>query len=220
MKQAIRIYPSIAWQTHSQIAVAVEEVLRAGHVASNEAAALIMRRLFDVDTTTHPDYPPPVVCGFGKHPLPAERPPSITIGHGSISLKCAPDAIQRFVDRRIAAITGVKPPTYLAGPYSHPDRAVRVQRFEQLNAFAAQLMTAGELVYSPISHTHPIAEAGALPLDWEFWKKYDTAFIEHSRRVVVLMLDGWRESKGVTAEIEIAKTLGTPVEYVTQPTKG
>lgn len=107
-----------------------------------------------------------------------------------------------------------RPLTYLAGPYSHPDRAVRVGRFECLNAYAAQLMAAGELVYSPISHTHPIAEAGALPLGWEFWKKYDTAFIEHSRRVVVMMLDGWKESKGVTAEIEIAVALGTPVDYV------
>jgi len=33
---------------------------------------------------------------------------------------------------------------------------------------------------------------------------------------VVLTLEGWRESKGVAAEIEIAKQLGIPVEYSTE----
>lgn len=109
---------------------------------------------------------------------------------------------------------GHKPLTYLAAPYSHPDRAVRIARFHAINSVAAELMRAGELVYSPISHTHPIAEAGDLPLGWDFWQKYDTAFIEHSKRVVVLQLDGWRESKGVTAEIKIAQSLGTPIDYI------
>lgn len=106
-----------------------------------------------------------------------------------------------------------KPFTYLAAPYSHAERDVRVFRFNEINKFAAELMRAGELVYSPISHTHPIAEAGDLPRGWEYWERYDTAFIEHSRRIVVLMLPGWVESKGVTAEIGIAERLGTPVTF-------
>lgn len=104
--------------------------------------------------------------------------------------------------------------TYLAGPYSHPERAVRVQRFEALNRAAAVLMAAGEHVYSPISHTHPIAEAGSLPLGWDFWEQYDRIYLGMSRRVVVLTLDGWRDSKGVTAELAIAAELGLPVEYM------
>lgn len=104
--------------------------------------------------------------------------------------------------------------TYLAGPYSHPDRAVRVSRFEALNAAAAKLMAAGEHVYSPISHTHPIAEAGDLPLGWDFWEQYDRIYLGIAKRVVVLMLDGWRESKGVTAELAIAAEYGLPVEFI------
>lgn len=108
----------------------------------------------------------------------------------------------------------VAPLTYLAAPYSHPDRSVRVARFEAINKVAAKLMSDGALVYSPISHTHPIAEAGSLPIGWDFWQTYDKAFIYHSRKVVVLMLDGWQQSKGVTAEIAIATDAGIPIEYL------
>lgn len=108
----------------------------------------------------------------------------------------------------------VKALTYLACPYSHVSRIIRVERFERANAAAAKLMAAGEHVYSPISHTHPIAEAGDLPLGWDFWEQYDRIYLSISKRVVVLTLNGWQESKGVTAELAIAAELGIPVEHM------
>lgn len=107
--------------------------------------------------------------------------------------------------------------TYLACPYSHPDRAVRVARFEAANRAAGALMREGRIVFSPISHTHPIAEASDLPLGWDFWEAFDRAYLAHSRLVVVLTIDGWRESKGVTAELAIAAELGIPVDYLDAP---
>jgi hypothetical protein len=103
---------------------------------------------------------------------------------------------------------------YLATPYSHPERVVRLQRFEKVNAVAARLMRDGMHIFSPISHTHPIAEAGDLPLGFDFWQKYDTAFLNNCCKLIVLRLDGWEKSVGVTAEIEIAKSLGLPIEYI------
>jgi hypothetical protein len=32
--------------------------------------------------------------------------------------------------------------------------------------------------------------------------------------LIVLMLDGWEQSRGVNAEIALARELGLPVEYV------
>jgi hypothetical protein len=107
-----------------------------------------------------------------------------------------------------------KPLVYLACPYSHPDAAVRDARFRAANVAAAALMRAGHKVFSPISHTHPIAEAGALPLGWDFWEAFDRAYLDHAGLVIVLRLDGWRESRGVTAELSIARELGIPVEYI------
>lgn len=103
---------------------------------------------------------------------------------------------------------------YLATPYSHPDREVRLDRFEAVNEAAAKLMETGNTVYSPISHTHPIAEAGNLPLGWDYWERVDRAFIEWADAIYVLRLVGWEESKGVKAEIAIAEELGKPVAFI------
>jgi len=103
---------------------------------------------------------------------------------------------------------------YLACPYSHPNRDIRVARFNAANRAAAALMAQGKHVFSPISHTHPIAEAGDLPLDWDFWASYDRTILGVCCEVVVLMLDGWKESKGVTAEIAIARELGLSITHM------
>ena len=103
---------------------------------------------------------------------------------------------------------------YLAVPFTHPDKAVMEDRFKRVNAVAAKLMARGDYVFSPISHTYPIALAGVLPHGWEFWEGYDTAMISRCTFVYVLMLDGWKESKGVTGEIKLAKKYDIPVVFV------
>lgn len=107
--------------------------------------------------------------------------------------------------------------TYLACPYSDPDPDVQQRRFEAANAAAAFYMARGEHVLSPISHTHPIALAGELPKDWAFWKSYDTELLRCCGLLRVLRLDGWDSSVGVSAEIQIARSLGIPVEFVHWP---
>jgi nucleoside 2-deoxyribosyltransferase len=102
---------------------------------------------------------------------------------------------------------------YLASPYSHPDPAVREQRFRAACRAAVALLRAVQVVFSPITHSHPLAQHG-LPGNWQFWERYDRAFLERCDEVVVLMLDGWGESVGVQAEIRIAWELGKPVRYL------
>ncbi len=77
-------------------------------------------------------------------------------------------------------------------------------------------MLRGIHVFSPISHTHPIACVGDLPKSWEFWEAYDRVILAACCKVMVLMLDGWKESVGVQTEIKIAQELGLPVEYIEQ----
>ena len=100
---------------------------------------------------------------------------------------------------------------YLATPYSHAKPTVRVQRFNKINEVAAKLMAEGIHVYSPISHTHPIAEAGDLPKGWDFWEQYDRHFIAWCDEVWVYCGEGWQESKGVQAEMRIAWEMGKKV---------
>jgi nucleoside 2-deoxyribosyltransferase len=102
---------------------------------------------------------------------------------------------------------------YLASPYTHADPAVREQRFRAACQAAAFLMGKGMHIFSPIAHTHPIAEFG-LPKDWAFWQQYDRVFLQACSRLLVLTLKGWQQSTGVQAEIGIMAALGKPVDYM------
>lgn len=102
---------------------------------------------------------------------------------------------------------------YLASPYSHPDPAVREQRFRAACQVAADMMRQGEQVFSPIAHTHPIAEFG-LPKGWEFWEKFDRWFIERCEEFAILEIDGWKTSKGIRAEMALTVKYSKPVTYI------
>ena len=102
---------------------------------------------------------------------------------------------------------------YLASPYTRPDPAVRQWRFEAACRATARMICEGMFVFSPVVDSHPLTLYG-LPGDWDFWQRYDRAHLERCDRFMVLALDGWRESKGVQAEMAIARELGMPVRMV------
>jgi hypothetical protein len=102
---------------------------------------------------------------------------------------------------------------YLASPYSHPDPTVRARRFRATCQAAAKLIRDGHVVFAPISHSHPMTEFG-LPADWQFWERHDIEFLRRCNELVVLKLDGWRESRGVQAEIDLALEMDLPIRYL------
>lgn len=104
---------------------------------------------------------------------------------------------------------------YLASAYSHPDPAVRLERYYKVAEVAAKLMKQGEVVFCPITHSHQIGVALDLPVDHDFWSRQDMPFLVHASELMVLMMDGWRESVGVAAEIALAKQLGIPIYFLT-----
>ncbi|MHB0978414.1 MAG: DUF1937 family protein [Minisyncoccota bacterium] len=105
---------------------------------------------------------------------------------------------------------------YLASPYSHSMPAVRELRFHQANAAAAWLMRQGHVVFSPISHSHPIA--AYLPekqlLDHKFWMAQDLGILTLASSLFVLMTPGWDKSKGMAAELLHAKKHNIQIEYL------
>lgn len=103
---------------------------------------------------------------------------------------------------------------YLAAPYSHADAEVREARFQAINKVAGELMKVGFFVYSPISHSHPIAQVCELPTDFAYWRDYCKAMIECCNELFVLMLPGWQESVGVNAEVQIAYDNGLEIRYI------
>lgn len=112
----------------------------------------------------------------------------------------------------------MKPLVYLASPYMHPSPKMRELRAQQAMEFYARLRAAGYIVYCPIAHSHEASEymaAHGLPvMDSEWWREENEAFLEHCDLLIVLCLDGWEQSKGVTREIEFAEKRGMRVLFL------
>jgi len=103
---------------------------------------------------------------------------------------------------------------YLASPWSHPERSCRLRRYEDALAATVALFRAGHDVFSPIVYSHPLHEAG-LGGCWDTWQRFDRRMIAACSMVWVLAMDGWKESKGVNAEIDLAAEMGKPVRVLT-----
>ena len=109
---------------------------------------------------------------------------------------------------------------YIAIPYTHKNPAVMDARAEVADHVAALLTRIGYEVYSPISSWHHISKEYSLPTDYEFWKNLNDRMMLNSDRVLVIMLDGWKESKGVQDEIAFAERFGIEVKYDVAPKDG
>lgn len=97
---------------------------------------------------------------------------------------------------------------YLATPYSkwkggHDDAA------HQAALITTRLQNRGLVVYSPIVHSHALCVAdkksgvGSLDhLSHAYWLDIDRVHIDSSCGLIIAGMDGWKESTGITQEIE------------------
>lgn len=102
---------------------------------------------------------------------------------------------------------------YLASPYSHDDPRVVEARFRAACMAAAELMLRGYVVFSPIAHSHPVAEHGGIDPTHDFnWLSFDLPLLARCDEVRVLCIPGAVESIGIKAEVTEALRLGIPVQ--------
>ncbi len=101
---------------------------------------------------------------------------------------------------------------YLGSPYSHPEPSVREVRFKLALQATAELLHQRCWVYSPIVHCHQLALEHQLPFEFEFWRDYNFAMLAHAETMLVLALDGWRQSKGLQAEIGFCQLQGKQIQ--------
>lgn len=100
---------------------------------------------------------------------------------------------------------------YLATPYTKY-RAGPEQAFIDAAKLAGRLLIAGVNVYSPITHTHPIAVHGNLdPLDHAIWLPFDEAMMIAADVLIVARMDGWSESRGIAHEIQFFEESHKPI---------
>jgi hypothetical protein len=69
-------------------------------------------------------------------------------------------------------------------------------------------------VFSPITHSHPLHVRGDMRGDWAYWEGIDREYLSVSRELIVLLIDGWQTSTGVTSERDIARQMGIPVRFL------
>jgi nucleoside 2-deoxyribosyltransferase len=105
---------------------------------------------------------------------------------------------------------------YLAIPYTWDP----AKSFEIANKVSALLMQQGYTVFSPISHSHPIADflPENLRLDQQFWMYQDLPILSFCDEVwMVIIGDEGLElianSRGCQSEIREAKLKNKPIKY-------
>ena len=116
--------------------------------------------------------------------------------------------------KRLDVYRGTK--LYLAAPYSCPFcKNWESLRFEMINIAAMTLISAGYVVFSPISHSHPISVVQPAERNThELWLGQDVYFMDWADTLVVLKLPGWEDSYGVQKEIDWFQRSIKPVYYL------
>ena len=112
------------------------------------------------------------------------------------------------------ALRGVDGYAYVGTVYSRHEHGIHAANWEA-SLIAGYLMRAGIPVFSPIAHTHGIAMAAGIdPIDHAIWMPLDRPMMDGAALLVVAMMDGWAESKGIGMEIEAFRQAGKSVVYV------
>ncbi len=103
---------------------------------------------------------------------------------------------------------------YLASPYSHPNDDVREMNYKIISKIAAEMVSEGHVVLSPISYGHNLLKFCDMPSDWEFWYNFCVTFLLKCDELMVIKMPGWDISRGVLEEIEIAKNHNIKINFI------
>lgn len=106
---------------------------------------------------------------------------------------------------------------YIASPYSvqeGEDSFIAYDRYTKVTEYATHLFKEGQIFFAPITFCHYWARDNELPTDAETWKSFNKHYMNLCTELHVLMLPGWKTSKGVQHEIEYFTKQNKPVKYI------
>ena len=114
----------------------------------------------------------------------------------------------------LSKLSEIKGFAYVATPYTKYKWGMAVAA-KRAAAYTGELIHGGVCALSPIAHGHAIAEAAHIdPSDFSFWLKADSGLMRSAEALIVIMMDGWRESAGVQHEIAHFESAGKPIVYL------
>lgn len=103
---------------------------------------------------------------------------------------------------------------YVAAPYSNIKNKKTLMNAIAYLCGKYMLENPGAYTITGLVHHYACLHHGELGTDWKFWKDFCEQFLTKCDKLLVLTFEGWKESGGVQAEIELAKLNGIEVEYV------
>ena len=102
---------------------------------------------------------------------------------------------------------------YLATPYANYDGGLE-KAYHDARLIVVSFAARGKSIYSPIVYWHPVARVSDIdPIDDKIWLPLDMPFMTAAEALIVGMLPGWKQSKGVRAEIAHFEEHGKPISY-------
>lgn len=103
---------------------------------------------------------------------------------------------------------------YLASPFKNYPAGIE-RAVVDVAKVAGALMRAGLHFICPITHGYPIALHGEVAQgDHDVWLPFDDALMARCDGALIVQMDGWRVSRGVTHEIDFFRRAGRPVRYL------
>jgi len=106
---------------------------------------------------------------------------------------------------------------YLAIPYTfNPELSFKIA-----NKVAAELMKQGHVVFSPISHSHPVADhlPPILKTDSKWWMNQDIPFVDWADELHVICIGEYGcnlidNSQGCQMELNHARDTNKPIKLI------
>jgi len=105
------------------------------------------------------------------------------------------------------------PLIYVASPYTHADESIREENFRRVSRYVSHLVSKGNVAISPITYGHTLLNYEKMPSDWQFWMNFCLSLLVKCDRMIVYMMPGWENSKGVQDEISFARDHNIPVDF-------
>jgi hypothetical protein len=96
---------------------------------------------------------------------------------------------------------------YLATPYTGTQKEMQ-SRFERACRMTGYLITKGIHAYSPVAHSHPIAQIAKIEGSWQTWQNHCIEELRRSDCLWIVKMTGWDLSAGIAEEYAYARENG------------
>lgn len=104
---------------------------------------------------------------------------------------------------------------YVSSPFTHSDAEIQNDRVHKTGKFVASLLQNDTTAISPVLYGLAILpHMSSDDTTWAAWSRMCEDILKKCDSMIVLGMDGWDKSRGVTEEIELAKSFGIPIAYV------